>query len=211
LRLIAARTREYAGCDGYEYDTETEKHPNKASCTVYRLVQGQRMPFTATVRWEERNKGRDNWVSQPYHMLGKCAESAALRQAFPEECGGLYSEDELGEAYAQAPEREVRPAGKPIQVSRPASGGSSRQALRASVQRPPDTGAIPDASIDYAETSDAPATDRDALMAELNDLATRGFDLETYLRRQYPETQLDELNDEELARAVEIGRRAAKR
>jgi phage recombination protein Bet len=216
LRLIAARTGEYAGCDAYEYDTESEKNPNKATCTVYRLIQGQRMAFTASVFWAERNKGRDNWVSQPYHMLGKCAESAALRKAFPEECGGLYSDDEMGEAYAAAPEREVRAAGKPVQVARPPSGGSSRQALRASVQRQPAPEEPPvDAESVYGVDAEgntppfSPATA--ALLDELNDLAGRGFLLDEYLRKVHPNKTVDELTDEQLTAAVERGRGAARR
>jgi phage recombination protein Bet len=106
FRLIASRTGEYAGCDPVEYDTESEEHPNKATCTVYRLVQGEARAFTASARWKEYEGTRAStngryptkWDEMPYLMLGKCAESLALRKAFPEDLSGLYTDDEMDQA-----------------------------------------------------------------------------------------------------------------
>jgi phage recombination protein Bet len=106
FRLIAARTGEYAGCDPIEYDTEEEEHPQRAICTVYRLVQGEARAFTATARWKEYEatakrlnyRSPTKWDEMPYLMLGKCAESLALRKAFPEDLSGLYTDDEMGQA-----------------------------------------------------------------------------------------------------------------
>ena len=50
-----------------------------------------------------------------------------------------------------------------------------------------------------------------ALLSELNDLAGRNFDLERYLSRVHPNRTVDELTDEELTQAVEIGRKSAKK
>jgi hypothetical protein len=57
-RLIADRTKQNAGNDEPVFDGEGElpngrAHPLKATSTVWKLVNGQRQPFTATVRWEE--------------------------------------------------------------------------------------------------------------------------------------------------------------
>jgi phage recombination protein Bet len=114
-RLIASRTGEYAGSDPYEYDTEDAEQPGKATCTVWRLVQGVRCAFTSTVRWKERVNKRNfsgsSWESQPFHMLGKCAEMDALRKAFPEECGGLYTDDEMAGQEAGIAEPPLRASG----------------------------------------------------------------------------------------------------
>src|SRR5690606_26643744 len=38
------------------------------------------------------------WKDMPEHMLAKVAESQALRKAFPEDAGGIYSAEEMGQA-----------------------------------------------------------------------------------------------------------------
>ena len=103
FRLVAQRTGVYAGVDDIAYDSENEETtPKKATATVYKIVDGQRVSFSATARWSEFVQlGKDNkpmglWAKMPYHMLGKCAEALALRKAFPQELSGLYTEDEIG-------------------------------------------------------------------------------------------------------------------
>ena len=99
-RLLAARTGQLAGIDEAIYDAESEPHPNKASVTVWRMVAGQRCPFTATARWSEYKpaRGTDMWDRMPYLMLAKCAESLALRKAFPAELSGVYTAEEMAQA-----------------------------------------------------------------------------------------------------------------
>jgi hypothetical protein len=52
-RAIAERTKTLAIIDDAIFDTETEPHPNKATVTVHRMIGGQRVPFTASARWNE--------------------------------------------------------------------------------------------------------------------------------------------------------------
>lgn len=104
-RAIAARSGLLAGIDDAEYGPEDSKgYPLWARVTVYRLVKGQRYAFTATARWSEYvQKTKDGtvtrmWQRMPYLMLGKCAESRALRMAFPSELSGIYTEEEMMQA-----------------------------------------------------------------------------------------------------------------
>ncbi|HEY0866337.1 MAG TPA: phage recombination protein Bet [Fimbriimonas sp.] len=102
LRLIADRTGQYAGSDDAEFlGTTDEGYPAKARVTVYKMVQGQRCPFTATARWDEYYPGPDQgfqWRKMPHAMLAKCAEALALRKAFPADMSGLYVHEEMMQA-----------------------------------------------------------------------------------------------------------------
>src|SRR3990167_218682 len=99
-RSIADRTGLYAGSDDYAFDDE--KSPNKATVTVYKMVNGVRCPFTASARMSEYKpqdvKMQFMWNKMPNLMLGKCAESLALRKAFPNELSGTYTNEEMEQA-----------------------------------------------------------------------------------------------------------------
>lgn len=114
-RLLADRTGKYAGSDDYRFDeglTEFEHirakrgSPTTATVTVWKLVSGQRVPFTATARWDEYYPGEQQgfmWKKMPYLMLGKCTEALALRKAFPAELSGIYTDDEMQQADRSEP------------------------------------------------------------------------------------------------------------
>lgn len=96
FRTIAERTGCYAGNDDPVFDDE--KTPQKATVTVWKMVDGVRCPFVATARWSQYFPGEGvgfMWKKMPHVMLGKCAEALALRKAFPEALSGLYSDDEM--------------------------------------------------------------------------------------------------------------------
>ncbi len=98
-RLIADRTGKYAGCDDATFDDEAK--PSKATVTVYKMVGGMRCAFTASARWDEYYPGSGKgflWDKMPHTMLAKCAEALALRKAFPEELGGIYTPEEMDQA-----------------------------------------------------------------------------------------------------------------
>jgi len=46
------------------------------------------------------------WSSKPAHMIGKVAEAASLRKAFPQQLAGVYTDDEM--AHADNPARGRR-------------------------------------------------------------------------------------------------------
>lgn len=103
LRAIAERSGEYAGSDEpiFEYAAGDNKKPIKATVSVYRLVGGERVKFTASARWDEYYPGEKQgfmWRKMPHNMLGKCAEALALRKAFPQAMSGLYVHEEMHQA-----------------------------------------------------------------------------------------------------------------
>ena len=89
--------------DGSWQDLDiTVAFPEWCEVTVYRIVNGQRCPFTEPVFWLEayaRLGGAyselptDMWVKRPRGQLMKCAKAASLRAAFPEEAG--YTAEEM--------------------------------------------------------------------------------------------------------------------
>lgn len=101
LRSRAADTGDLAGIDDAQYNGEPGKADFTATVTVYRIVQGQRCPFSATARWSEYKPadGQDHmWRKMPFLMLAKCSEALALRKAFPRQLAGLYASEELDQA-----------------------------------------------------------------------------------------------------------------
>jgi len=115
-RAIAERTGTLAGIDDAIYDDDKGIHPNKASVTVYRLVGGQKVSFTASARWNEYNQPSGFvWKKMPFLMLGKCAESLALRKAFPNDLSGLYTNEEMAQADPPPESKEAEVIDAPVE------------------------------------------------------------------------------------------------
>ena len=64
-------------------------------CKVYFMRNGKERTAYKEVSLEEYNKGQANWKTKPATMIDKVAVSQCVRDAFPKDYDGLYSEDEM--------------------------------------------------------------------------------------------------------------------
>ena len=181
-RHIAERTGEYAGregpwwCgpDGQWTDVWlSDEPPAAAKVNVFR--SNRPMPFTAvavyrefvpmTAVWENNRKVGEKpsglWNKMPGHMLAKCAEALALRQAFPRQASGIYVTEEMHAADSVEKDTEMAEAQKGFVEARAALAATGLVA----------TGPGEPATMEQTAPGDVVAgevePDRDALWAEL--------------------------------------------
>lgn len=124
--IQASRSGEYAGKDPAVYGptrtftftpTEAAKSkggrtvsievPEWCTVTIYKIIDGQRVPFTSDpiyfeeyvqlVKGNNAKAGQPNeqWRSKPRSQLAKCARAAILRSTFPESIGSEPTAEEM--------------------------------------------------------------------------------------------------------------------
>lgn len=95
FRSKAARTNKLKGIKrGIIYNKDG--HCVGAWAEVYR--EGWDIPAREEVALHEYNTGKAMWSKMPETMIKKVAEAAALRMAFPDELGGIYTQEEMDQA-----------------------------------------------------------------------------------------------------------------
>lgn len=130
--------------------------------TVYR--QGKK-PFYQRLSLASYNKNTPQWRSDPCGMISKCCEAASLRQAFPNDTGGLYTEHELRddgelpavtEAAAKAASARSELADR---LSRPAQATQERVVGKSPTQQSPpeQTQARQEAQGEHDQTAESDA------------------------------------------------------
>lgn len=82
-------------------------------CRVY--VEGKK-PFYDEVSLAEYSTGKSGWAKMPSTMVRKVALVHCLREAFPEDFQGLYSEEEMGTAGDSAARMAADPVPQPAPV-----------------------------------------------------------------------------------------------
>lgn len=144
-RTTAMRTGLYLGHSRPEYGPDIEHRgvtaPEWCELTVFRWSKEaqQRIEFPVRVLFRESavltkdGKVNDRWGKAPMQMLTKCAEAAALREAFPDEFGGEPT-------YEEMEGREIDAAG----VAAPHQGKPRTQPPRAITRQAPTPSQIKD-------------------------------------------------------------------
>ncbi|MFD9950004.1 phage recombination protein Bet [Nonomuraea sp. NPDC059023] len=154
FRVIARRAADKSDID-YEYedtiwfDAEGTQHevwltpepPVAAKVVVIR--NGKRFSgvarYAAYVDTDKDGNPKNQWKSSPDGQIEKCAEAKALRRAFPEDLGGMYSDVEMEHLDEEAPReaiqgQTVRESANMRSADEPADGGAAKRQRNQIVQ-----------------------------------------------------------------------------
>lgn len=118
FRVLATRAARRAGIE-YEYEDTVWFGPDgskhevwlsaepPAAAKVVVLKNGKRFSavalYSAYVDTDRDGNPKNRWKADPAGMTAKCAEALALRKAFPEDLGDLYTDDEMAHLDDEQP------------------------------------------------------------------------------------------------------------
>lgn len=158
FRLVAERTGEYQGQTPPEWARVTfvdgapliewfpvwpfSDPPHSARVGIYR--RGFREPMYGVARFDAykvtKSGGALNrmWSKMGPEMLAKCAEALGLRKAFPQELSGVYTTDEMGQAYSEDDDtpRDRAPTRQSGRRDSSSTGTSTRTSTPAESSKP---------------------------------------------------------------------------
>lgn len=174
-RITAHRTGEYLGHSEPKYGDPIDfpglaaGAPSWCAMTMYRwhAQAREKIPFPVKVYFAEvvatKNDGTANkkWSQSPIQMLTKCTEAAGLREAFPDELGGLPTGDEMegrtldAQVALPAPSR-VKPTVQPPRATNGARDATASPG--GETDRSPDATEGAPAATAEAAAAEAPAT-----------------------------------------------------
>lgn len=150
-RVQATRTGELAGIDEPEFGGDIPMPgrkdvtvPEWCRVTVYRMIGGQRVAFTAREYWLENyaTAGRETiapnamWEKRPRGQIAKCAEAQALRKAFPELGSQPTADETIIDTGDLIDGTTGAPVQQPLNVGRKSAKASPAPAPRAPAPAP---------------------------------------------------------------------------
>ena len=101
-------------------------------CSVMREINGKEVEEYREVSLAEYDRNMANWKTKPATMIEKVAVSQCLRNAFPKNFAGLYTEDEMPSAQEMdGSDFEKKPEAHANDVPEPASDVVTQQERRA--------------------------------------------------------------------------------
>jgi len=126
-RVIAERRKEYGGqtepqwCgeDGVWHDVWTSKEPPVAARVGVIRRDWDQPVWGVAHFWEFAATKKDGqlnhmWATKSRHQIQKCAESAALRKAFPQDFAGVFVEEEMEHLDNPQPRMVIESEREPV-------------------------------------------------------------------------------------------------
>lgn len=125
-------------------------------------------PMTDRLRLATFSTGRSRWEKDPSGMIVKCAESSALRKAFPNSLGGMYLDGEMGA------EEQPRSSEPPVGRSK-LNGNGQRPVNRIEEQMPEEPPMAPEPPPERPATD--PSDNLDAVLEDALDANREAKDM----------------------------------
>lgn len=103
-------------------------------CRVHKVRNEREVVTYKEVSFSEYNKGKSTWKAIPCTMIEKVAVSQALREAFPRDYEGLYTQEEM--PYIESDNTPVEPKQEePVSVDVPISQKERKELFKVAQER----------------------------------------------------------------------------